>query len=274
MPIHRTVHRRMRGTAAVLLAFVALFGALTASSAASAEPSTPGERPTIVLVHGAFADASGWDAVTERLQDRGFTVLAPANPLRGLSGDAAYISSILDTIPGPVVLVAHSYGGMVITNAATGHPNVKALVYVAAFAPDAGDTLQGLVAMNPGSQLGPDTLVFRPHPGGVDGYVNPDFFRAIFAADVSRDKAGVMAASQRPGDLTTLTDVSGEPAWATIPSWYLVASQDQLIPPATQRFMAQRAGATTVEVRSSHVAMISQPAATVSLIMKAVRATD
>jgi pimeloyl-ACP methyl ester carboxylesterase len=163
---------------------------------------------------------------------------------------------------------------MVITNAAVGHPNVKALVYIAAFAPDVGDTVQGLVAMNPGSKLGPDTLVFRPHPGGIDGYVNPASFRDIFAADVDRDTAAVMAASQRPGDASTLTDLSGEPAWRTSPSFYLVASKDNLIPPATQRFMAERAGASTMEVRSSHVAMISKPTVALSLILRAVRTTS
>ena len=233
--------------APIVIAVALLTGLVT--GAAGASGGGGGTKPTIVLVHGAFADASGWDAVTERLQDRGYTVLATANPLRGLASDAAYLGSILDTIDGPIVLVGHSYGGMVITNAATSRPNVKALVYVAAFAPDQGDTVQGLVAMNPGSLLGPATLVFRPHPGGVDGYVNPTDFRTIFAGDIDRDTAAVMAASQRPGDASTLTDQSGPPAWADHPSWYLVAANDKLIPPATQRFMAQRAGATTVEVR-------------------------
>jgi pimeloyl-ACP methyl ester carboxylesterase len=200
-------------------------------------------------------------------------VIAPANPLRGLASDSAYIGSVLDTIPGPVVLVAHSYGGAVITNAATGRPNVAALVYIAAFAPDEGDSVGGLLALNPGTHIDPaTTLIFRPHPGGVDGYVNPDNFRDIFAGDLSADTAAIMAASQRPGDVSTLSDPSGPPAWKTIPSWYLVARNDHLIPPATQRFMAQRAGATTVEVRASHVAMISQPRAATNIILDAARA--
>ena len=190
--------------APIVIAVALLTGLVTGPAGASGGGG--GTKPTIVLVHGAFADASGWDAVTERLQDRGYTVLATANPLRGLASDAAYLGSILDTIDGPIVLVGHSYGGMVITNAATSRPNVKALVYVAAFAPDQGDTVEGLVAMNPGSLLGPATLVFRPHPGGVDGYVNPTDFRTIFAGDIDRDTAAVMAASQRPGDASTLTD--------------------------------------------------------------------
>lgn len=268
-----SISRSFRRAVAAVLTIVALGGLLTVPSAVAGSPPT-GERPTIMLVHGAFADASGWDAVTERLQDRGYTVIAPANPLRGLTSDAAYISSVLDTIEGPVVVVGHSYGGMVITNAAVGHPNVRALVYIAAFVPDVGDTVQGLVAMNPGSKLGPDTLVFRPHPGGVDGYVNPASFRDIFAADVDRDTAEVMAASQRPGDASTLTDLSGEPAWRTIPSFYLVASRDNLIPPATQRFMAERAGSSTTEVNSSHVAMISKPTAALAIILRAVHTTS
>jgi pimeloyl-ACP methyl ester carboxylesterase len=267
-----SISRSFRRAVAAVLTIVALGGLLTVPSAVASSPPT-GERPTIMLVHGAFADASGWDAVTERLQDRGYTVIAPANPLRGMASDAAYISSVLDTIEGPVVVVGHSYGGMVITNAAVGHPNVRALVYIAAFAPDVGDTVQGLVAMNPGSKLGPDTLVFRPHPGGVDGYVDPASFRDIFAADVDRDTAAVMGASQRPGDASTLTDSSGEPAWRTIPSFYLVAAKDNLIPPATQRFMAERAGSSTAEVSSSHVAMISKPTAALAVILQAVRAT-
>jgi pimeloyl-ACP methyl ester carboxylesterase len=227
-----------------------------------------------VLVHGAFADASGWNAVSLRLQHDGYTVIALANPLRGPVTDAAYLSSMLDTIPGPVVLVGHSYGGFVITNAATGYTNVKALVYIAAFAPDAGDTVGGLTAMNPGSELGPGSLVFRPYPGGVDGYIDAAQFREIFASDLDRSAAAAMAAGQRPADASVLTVPSGVPAWRTIPSWYMVASEDHVIPPATERFMAQRANATTVEVRSSHVAMISHPVETTRLIEQAATATS
>ena len=142
---------------------------------------------------------------------------------------------------------------------------------VAAFAPDTGETVGGLTAMNPGSGLGPDNLVVRPYPGGLDGYIKPSVFRQLFAADVPRDTAATMAASQRPSDLAILSQPSGEPAWKTIPSWYLVAAQDGTIPPATERFMAQRAGATTVEVASSHVAMISHPRQVTDLILDAAR---
>jgi pimeloyl-ACP methyl ester carboxylesterase len=271
--VPRVNRPRQFGILALLAALLSLTFGFATGSAEASHPTAP--KPTIVLVHGAFADASGWDGVIERLQNRGYSVMAPANPLRGLPSDSAYIGSVLDTIPGPIVLVAHSYGGAVITNAATGRPNVLALVYIAAFAPDEGDSVGGLLALNPGTHIDPaTTLIFRPHPGGVDGYVNPANFRDIFAADLSADTAAVMAAGQRPGDISTLSDPSGPPAWKSIPSWYMVASNDHLIPAATQRFMAQRAGATTVEVRSSHVAMISHPREATNLIIQAANAVS
>jgi pimeloyl-ACP methyl ester carboxylesterase len=237
-----------------------------------------GRKPTVVLVHGAFADASGWNGVTSRLQRKGYTVIAPANPLRSVQGDAAYLASVLATIDGPIVLVGHSYGGEVITNAATGNPNVKALVYVAAFAPDEGETSGELAMKYPGSQLVPENLVLRPYPisatqTGLDGYIKPTKFREIFCADLSRTKAAVMAASQRPGSLNTLSEKSGPPAWKTIPSWYLVAKQDRAIPPASERFMAKRMKAHTREINSSHVAMTSHPTITTRLIIDADRGT-
>jgi pimeloyl-ACP methyl ester carboxylesterase len=247
--------------------------AIGAGADAGAAPAhhVPSPKPTIVLVHGAWADASGWTGVTQRLQRQGYTVIAPANPLRGLASDADYLRSVLATIDGPIVLVGHSYGGMVLTNTATGNPEVKALVYIAAFAPDLGDTVGGLNAMNPGSQLGPDALVFRPFPGGVDAYIAPGAFRSAFASDLPRRTTDTMATAQRPIAANVLGEPSGDPAWATIPSWYLVATEDNAIPPATQRFMAQRAGAVTREVPASHVAMISQPEAATDLIRQAAR---
>jgi len=236
--------------------------------------SAHGPRPTIVLVHGGWADASSWDAVTQRLEEDGYTVIAPANPLRGVQSDSAYLASVVATISGPIVLVAHSYGGVLITNAATGNPNVKALVYIAAFAPDVGETVGQILAMNPGSEAAPPNLTFRPYPGGVDVYITPSAFHDVFCADVPADTAAVMAATQRPIDAAALGEPSGEPAWKTIPSWYLVASNDHAIPPATERFMAKRAGATTVEIPSSHVAMISHPDMVTDLILEAVHATD
>jgi len=250
-------------------------GALVGAPAAAAQPK-PTAKPTVVLVHGAFADAAGWTDVASILLCDGYQVLAPANPLRSVSADSTYLASILATLTGPLVLVAHSYGGMVITNAALGNPNVKALVYVAAFAPDQGETLQGLQLKYPGSKLGAAALDFRPYPtpdgaGSIDGYVKTDVFRDVFAGDLPRATTDVMAATQRPGDVHTLQEPSGTPAWKTIPSWYLVARNDNLIPPAAQRFMAQRAGSRVTEVNASHVAMISQPRITTDVIRKAAR---
>jgi pimeloyl-ACP methyl ester carboxylesterase len=248
-----------------------IFGLGLLASASKAATSSP--KPTIVLVHGAWADSSGWNDVIGRLQDRGFTVIAPANPLRGVSADAAYLSSVLATVEGPIVLVGHSYGGMVITNAATGKPNVKALVYIAAFAPDSGDSVGGLGAMNPGSELGTTTLLFRPFPGGIDAYIQPASFRDVFAGDIPAAQTALMAVEQRPISTAALGEPSGPPAWTAIPSWYLVAKQDHAIPPATERFMAARAHATTVEVKSSHAVMVSHPDAVADLILTAALAT-
>jgi pimeloyl-ACP methyl ester carboxylesterase len=170
------------------------------------------------------------------------------------------------------VVVAHSYGGIVITNAATGNPNVKALVYVSAFVPDEGDTLIGLQTMFPGSKLNEAALDFRPYgEGHVDSYIKKDIFRDVFAGDLPRSTTDLMWAGQRPSDVVTLQEPSGVPAWKTIPSWYLVARNDNVIPAEAQRFMAKRANAQTSEVRSSHVAMTSQPAATAELIERAAR---
>jgi pimeloyl-ACP methyl ester carboxylesterase len=233
-------------------------------------------RPTMVLVHGAWADASSWNRVTKRLQGEGYTVLAPANPLRGTTSDAAYIASVLAGVPGPIVLVAHSYGGAVITNAATGNPNVMALVYVAALIPDAGEVGADLLKL-PGSLIvlppSPEaTVTARPFPGGLDFYVNADPFREIFAADLPAEETALMAAAQRPLAAAAFTDASGPPAWKTVPSWALVATQDNTIGTANTRFMANRAAPShTVEVAAAHAVLLSQPQAVVDLIDNAVR---
>ena len=245
-----------------------------ATGAVLAEPAALAHRrpaPTVVLVHGAFANASGWYEVAAELTRAGYPVIAPPNPLRGVAADAAYLASILATLSGPLVLVAHSYGGMVVSNAATGNANVKALVYVAAFAPDEGDTVPGLQYRFPGSRVTPDALDFRPHPTGADAYIKKDLFRYAFAGDLPREKASLMWAGQRPLNASTFEEPSGVPAWRTIPSWYLAARNDQVIPVAAQRFMAQRAGSRVVEVAASHVAMMSQPAATADVIKRAAR---
>ncbi|BCB76556.1 alpha/beta hydrolase [Phytohabitans flavus] len=262
-----TTRRTLLAGAAAVTTSAAL-GAPAAQAHARHE-SKP--KPTVVLVHGAFADASGWNAVAARLIDDGYPVIAPANPLRGVATDSAYLASILATLGGPIVLAAHSYGGIVITNAATGNANVKALVYVAAFVPDQGDTLLGLQTMYPGSQLSEAALDFRPHAAGVDGYIKKEVFRDVFAGDVRRATTDLMWAGQRPADVSTLQEPSGAPAWKTIPSWYLVARDDKVLPAAAQRFMARRASARTVEVGTSHVAMIAQPAAAADLIKRAAR---
>jgi pimeloyl-ACP methyl ester carboxylesterase len=247
---------------------------LPTASAANVTQTHNSPKPTIVLVHGAFADASGWTASMKQLIRQGYPVIAPANPLRGVAADSAYLASVLATITGPIVLVGHSYGGEVITNAATGNPKVKALVYIAAFAPDKGETSGALATKFPGSMLTQDNLVFRPYPlpdgtVGTDGYINPTVFHQVFCADLPAGEAAVMAATQRPGSVITLGEPSGVPAWKTIPSWYLVAKQDNAIPAAAERFMARRMGAHTIEIDSSHVAMISHPAIVTQLILAA-----
>ncbi|WP_432990400.1 alpha/beta fold hydrolase [Dactylosporangium sp. CA-233914] len=245
-------------------------GALLGVPAAHAQPGSNGRRkPTVVLVHGAFADASGWNDVAARLIRDGYPVLAPANPLRSVSTDSAYLAGFLATISGPIVLVAHSYGGIVTTNAATGNANVKALVYVAAFVPDAGETLLGLQTKYPGSRLSESALDFRPAGESVDGYIKKELFRGVFAGDLPKATTELMWAGQRPADVRTLGEPSGAPAWKSIPSWYLAARDDQVLPVAAQRFMAQRARAQVREVSAAHVAMISQPAAAADLIRRA-----
>ena len=280
MPFLPTLTRggRRLGTAVVtaLAVAAALVVIPTASSASGGGPH--GTKPTVVLVHGAFADASGFAEVTNRLQRRGYTVIAPANPLRGVASDAAYVASVLATIDGPLILAGHSYGGEVITNAAFGNPNVKALVYVAAFAPAEGETSGQLTAMFPGSELTEENLVPRPFPvsateTGYDAYIRPAVFRRIFCADLPEKTAATMAASQRPAAVSTLSEHSGPAAWTTIPSWYLVARQDRAIPPAAQRFMANRMKAHTREINSSHVAMTSHPDVVADMILDSDRGT-
>ncbi|MDT3439476.1 MULTISPECIES: alpha/beta fold hydrolase [unclassified Pseudofrankia] len=227
------------------------------------------QKPTVVLVHGAFADASGWNDVATRLIRDGYPVIAPPNPLRGVAADSAYLASILATLGGPLVLAAHSYGGIVVTNAATGNANVKALVYVAAFVPDQGETLLGLQTKYPGSKLDETALDIRPYADGVDGYIKKEAFHDVFAGDLPRTTTNLMWAGQRPSDVRTLQEPSGPPAWKTIPTSYLVARNDNVLPAAAQRFMAQRAGAHTVEAATSHVAMIAKPAAAADLIKHA-----
>jgi pimeloyl-ACP methyl ester carboxylesterase len=273
-----SVRAHLRPTAIVAAAASLGAGALLAlpasaaqASAAQASPRAP--KPTIVLVHGAFADASGLDTVIRRLQRDGYRVIAPANPLRSLSGDSAYLKALLKTVSGPVVLVGHSYGGAVITNAATGNANVKALVYLAAFALDKGETVASIGTKFPGSHLTPDALNQVPLTGGgADLYIKPDKFRDVFLSNrLSAARAAVLAATQRPAAAAGFAEVSGTPAWKTIPSWYLVARQDRAIPPAAERSMAKRAKAHTVEVNAPHAVYLTDPGAVTRLILDAAK---
>ncbi|MFG1827264.1 alpha/beta fold hydrolase [Microbispora bryophytorum] len=265
----------------VVIASTVLMTGVVAAEAQTA--ATGGPKPTVVLVHGAFADASGFNGTIALLQKAGFPVLAPANPLRDTAGDAAYISSVLDTIPGPIILAAHSYGGVVITNAARGHANVKALVYLGAFAPDQGESALQLATSVPGSELGtaliprlyplPDGTIPPDGSGPVDGYIDPAKFRAVFATDLPESQTRLMAVTQRPGSVAGLSGPSGVPAWKSIPSWFLIPTQDKVIPPSIQRTMAKRAGSHTREIRSPHVVMISHPDAAAATILAAYAGT-
>lgn len=271
--------RRLRLLVAALASLLLLTGA-TMASAASPQSATAGKssgatKPTVVLVHGAFADSSGWNDVASRLMRDGYPVIAFSNPLRGPLADAEYLRQFLSTIQGPVVLVGHSYGGAVITNAGTGNPNVRSLVYIAAYALAEGESLAEANNLGGGHTDLADHLVFRPFPGAApgdaDAYIDPAWVPILFAQDLPKSTARVMAATQRPAAVSSLFTPSGPPAWESIPSWYLVARQDRTIPPEAERAMAARAGSTTVEINSSHVAMMSHPSAVVSLIKDAAR---
>ncbi|MEV5664836.1 alpha/beta fold hydrolase [Streptomyces flaveolus] len=235
-------------------------------------------KPTVVLVHGAFADASSYAEVIPRLIARGLDVVAPAVPNRSLIGDAAYVASIIRQIPGPVVLVGHSYGGAVITVAGT-EDNVKALVYLAGYALEKGESLGELQGRFPDSDLAA-ALVYTPFPlegstgTGTDVSVQPDKFPAVFAADVDSRLAEVLAVSQRPLAAQAFADAAPAAAWKSKPSWGLVASSDHTINPDVERYGYQRAGMTTVEVDSSHLVMLSHPERVVGLIEEAVQATS
>lgn len=229
-------------------------------------------KPTIILVHGAFADGSSWNGVVSDLLADGYPVIAAANPLRSVKSDADFVSHIIDTLPGPVILVGHSYGGEVISAAAVGHANVRSLVFVAAFAPEQGETGLSLSGKFPGSTLG-GTLA-APVPlggGGNDLYIQQSRFPAQLAADVPLADAKLMAAAQRPVTQAALAEPAGDPAWKTIPSWFVYGSLDLNIPPAAHAFMAARAKSkhTVVVGGASHVVMVSHPREVASLIEEA-----
>jgi pimeloyl-ACP methyl ester carboxylesterase len=231
--------------------------------------------PTVVLVHGAFADASSWNGVIERLEAKGVHVTAPANPLRGIAEDSAYLAAVLEEIPGPVLAVGHSYGGAVITNAASKVDNVVGLVFVAAFAPEEGETLGAAEADSKDSVLN-SALVPHHYPanGGeaVEFAIDPAKFRDAFAADLPAEQTALMAATQRPVAELGFSEATGAPAWKHLPSWAVVATGDKAAGADVIRSMAERAGATITEVEGSHVIMISQPEAVANVILEAVAA--
>ena len=258
------------------LALVSLL-ALYAGGPAGAN-SHDGVRPTIVLEHGDWADASSWTSVITRLQRKGFTVVAPPNLLRGPATDAPYLASYLRSISGPIVLVAHSYGGFVATNAATGNADVKALVYIDAFVPDEGETAGELVAR--GASCVGSAFNVVPYDGGVDLYLPweaegsyPGFLKC-FANGVDPEEAAVLAATQRPAAPAQFSEPSGPPAWKTIPSWSLIGTQDHVIPLALQEEMDSRAGAHITRIDAGHLSLITDPGDVTKVILAAVDATS
>ena len=289
-----TTAHRARLRLAIVVAILALVGPLAAAVADGPARAADGPalnwagktRPVIVLEHGAWADSSSWDAVIRILTSEGFTVYAPPNPLRGLAADAAYLHDFLTenaALAGrPVVLVGHSYGGAVITDAAVGDPEVKALVYVDAFIPAKGESIGALLArpQGAGSCIGGNpATVFNPvaFPGAPKGdadlYLQPGKFPGCFASGLSATEAALLAATQRPLAANAATDVSGTPAWETIPSWAVVGTEDKVIPPALLTFMAHRAHARTTDVDAGHLSLISKAATVASVIALAAFAT-
>jgi len=260
--------------AGLLIPLSQVASARTAGAAAAGD----GPKPSIVLLHGAWADTSSWDGVIKRLQADGYTVYAPPNPLQGLPYDPAYVADFLHSISGPIVLVGHSYGGAVITNAATGDPQVKALVYVDAFAPAQGQSLAQLLAAYPGSCAVPANLNVVPFPGapsGVgDAYIKQSVFPSCMANGLPATEAHVLAVTQLPIATIALTQKSGVPAWKTIPSWAVVGTTDHAIPLALQLAMAHRAHAHITRVDAPHLSMISNPGTVTNVILRAVRATS
>lgn len=268
--------RRALLIAPVVVLVTILIGAGGSVGAKSQADQTP--RPTIVLVHGDWADASSWTSVIERLQKRGFNVVAPPNLLRGPATDAPYLASYLQTISGPIVLVAHSYGGFVTTNAATDNANVKALVYIDAFLPDEGEIAGALVA-SAGSCVDESGLNAVPYDGGVDLYLrweaNAPYpgFTKCFANGVEPETVAVLAAAQRPAAAAQFSEPSGPPAWKTIPSWSLIGTLDHVIPPALQEKMSSRAGSHVTRVKAGHLTPITRPAEVTKVILSAIEAT-
>jgi pimeloyl-ACP methyl ester carboxylesterase len=268
---------RRRGVALMATLAVAITALLVGAfgpNVADAVNPRAASKPTIVLVHGAFADSSSWNGVATRLHKDGYPVFSVANPLRSVSSDATYVADYLRFIKGPIVLVGHSYAGMVITQAVRGNSNVKALVYVDAYAPDTGETVIRLTGMFPGSTLGPTLQQVRLSNGTTDLLVRQDRFWQQFGADLPREQGFQLAVAQRPAAASSFTDrASGRPAWRTVPSYFLIGTGDRNIPPALQDFMAKRARAKAVRhvQGASHLVMLSEPGITTRFIELAAR---
>ena len=235
-----------------------------------------GSRPTVVLVHGAFAESASWDGVIARLQGQGYTAVAAANPIRSVSGDAEFLASILDAIEGSIVLVGHSYGGAVMSNAALGKGNVEALVFVGAFAPEEGENIGELSARYPGATLGETLWTVPLSDGSTDLYIRQDLYHKQFAADVPAEKTALMAVGQRPLRDVAVNGASGPPAWKSIPSWFVFGELDRNIPAASHRFMAERAGAReVVEIEgASHAVGVSHPEEVADMILRAAKGVE
>ncbi|MEV5571342.1 alpha/beta hydrolase [Spirillospora sp. NPDC052269] len=272
----RKAHGRRIAASAVIAA--GTLGAFAIADAANATPRADRKpKPTIVLEHGAFADSSSWNGVIKKLRHDGFPVVAAANPLRSPASDASALRGVISHVKGPVILVGHSYGGSVISAAGAKNPQVKALVYVAAFLPEPGESAQDLAGLFPGSTL-PDAVEPVPVTGpdgaeGTDLYIRQDKFHHQFAADVPAGQAALMAAEQRPITEAALAEKATVAAWHEKPSWDVIAKQDMNIPVAAQRFMAQRAHAHVTEVNASHAVAVSHPGVVASAIEQAARAT-
>jgi len=239
--------------------------------------------PTIVLVHGAFADSSGWSDTIADLEAAGYPALAVPNQLRSLSSDGDYVRAVLATIEGPIVLVGHSYGGAVIGEAARGALNVRALVFIGAYVLEEGESIFTVLDPQhfPGGQLGPDTTIARPvpngaAPGGTDTelWIAPEHFHRVFTADATPERAHAMALTQRPLAMAAATGPAGRPAWHDRPSWALITEDDNAIPPAGQRWMAERAGASIESVAAAHAVMATRPDVVANVILAAVKGTS
>ncbi|NUP46677.1 MAG: alpha/beta hydrolase [Catenulispora sp.] len=278
--IKKAGKRRVIAGATAVVGLAAGATAFAVAGTANAADSASGKwaKPTVVLEHGAFADGSSWNGVVEKLHKDGYNVVAAANPLRGVASDAAQLRTVIDHVNGPVILVGHSYGGSVITEAAANNPKVKGLVYVAAFLPAPGESALQLTNQFPGSTLpgalDPVTYTNADGSSTTDLYIQQDKFHHQFAADVSEKVAADAAAAQRPIAQAALTEAEvGPAAWAQVPSWDVVTTQDLNIPVAAQRFMAERAGAQVTEVKASHSVAVSHPGVVAGVIEEAARAT-